>query len=96
MCASFSSQSIKSLLLFLPPLVFSFFAPKPKYGHIFALRSMLKDLSKEARRKEFGKQEEELRLDTLEAENICTNMLKNKLNRTQNKKNGSLKTMASS
>ena len=68
MCASFSYQSIKSLLLFLPLLVFSFLAPKPSYGHIFVLRSMLKHLSKEARSKEFGRQEEELRLDALEAE----------------------------
>ena len=68
MCASFSYQSIKSLLLFLPPLVFSFLAPKPSYGHIFVLRSILKHLSKDSRSKEFRRQEEELRLDTLVAE----------------------------
>ena len=70
MCASFSYQSIKSLLLFLPPLVFFFIfgAPKPSYGQIFVLRRMLKDLSKETRSKEFRRKEEELRLDTLVAE----------------------------
>ena len=69
MCASFSNQSIKSLLLFLPPLVFSFLSSKSSYGHIFVLSSMRKHLLKEARSKEFRRQEEELRLDTLVAEN---------------------------
>ena len=68
MCASFSYQSIKSLLLFLPPLVFSFLAPKPSYGHIFVLRSILKNFSNKARSNEFRRQEADLRLSTLVAE----------------------------